>query len=300
MAAIYAIGCDKKNGALTVKTTWEDSTASSSLVSGSTGFCSIEAYGRNLLVGTCPEKKRLDIYDVSAGGTELEDKGWLEVKLAYTTVSGFSVAGVPHVVAYEPKAGTFEFFHVARDLTLKSVYSYSKTYGSVTTDFTTVEAYEYQGEMLLLGYNSANGDVKVYRLQVTAFEPLTMRCVWSKDWSPGWVRFSFFKLGKENFFLKSNIRHKTVYIDHVNDDASTGSRPVGRHLPLPLDLSIVQTFEVAGCVRFMAYRESGEAVINRLHTDCQGWTEELMFTAKDHAVCAVPLSQGEECFLFMY
>lgn len=300
MAAIYAVVRDETSGALTAKMTWESGKAPSPIAPDNTDFCSFSVFGTTLLIGVSPERKQLDVYEVSDGGTAIERKGQLDVKLAYDTVSCFSVGGRPHVVAYEPKTGTFDFFRVTETLSLESIYSYSRSYGLVTTGYTTVHAYEYQGKMFLVAYNTGNGDVKIYQLEVTAEEPLSMDCVWAHTWSPGWVRFSFFKMGKENFFLKSNVRHKTVYIDHLNDDATTGSRPVGRNLPLPLDLDIVQTFSLSGCIYFMAYRQTGEIVVNRLHTDCQGWTEELTFAAMEHAICASPFSQGDAQFLFLY
>ncbi len=297
MAVIYAVHCSGESMKPEIRETWEDK---GELPEDYQDFCAFRAYDCNLLVTTAPDRKQVDVYRMLPDGSGVKKVGGLAVNIGYEKVCCFSVGGIPHIVCYESASGVFDFYRVDADFKLEHIYSYSKTYGQISTGFTTIDAYQYKGEMLLLGYNTNSGDVKIYQLEVPADEPLSLSCVWSKAWSPGWVRFTFFSMGSENFFLKSNIKHSTVYIDHLNDDPSSGSSPVGRNLPLPIDLDIVRAFQLNGCIHFLAYRKSGSTALNRLHSDCKGWTEELTFTAQVKAMCAVPLYEDDTTYLFLY
>jgi len=80
-----------------------------------------------------------------------------------------------------------------------------------------------------------------------------VRSFWTKEWAQGWTRFAFFKMGGENFFLKTNPPHKNVNIDHMVDNPAEGSHPVGTHLPLALDLDVVAAVNFKHNAYFASY-----------------------------------------------
>lgn len=198
-----------------------------------------------------------------SGSTHLENQT--------ETIAAISVGGSPYLFGYSAKTGSFCFYSIATDLTLQLVYKFNISYGAVTSGFTTIHPYSYKELMLILAYNKTNGDAGIYRIQVPADEPLSVERVWTDEWAKGWKKFGFFKLGGENFFIKSNADHKnTVFIDHLVDDPKQGSHPVGRHLGEmnPVALTTITVDELA-C--FATLDNSGQLTLNRFRDDCQGW-----------------------------
>jgi hypothetical protein len=104
-------------------------------------------------------------------------------------------------------------------------------------------------------------------------------------WAPGWTRFSFFQLGGEPFFLKTNVKKLNVNIDHVLDTLSAGTAEVGtllqNQLPDALKLTNVEPLLLnAADPWFVTYIAStGIATLNRIHADCLGWTKGAGFKA---------------------
>ncbi len=297
--AIYAI--TKTNEALDARQTWESDKGAGGFSADYCNFCTMEVEKTTVLAAMNPSGKSIDIYQPAVDGSGLTLRQANRVNIAYQNLCSFTVAGLPHLLAYDPASGAVDFFEVNGELELKHIYSYCKTYGEVTTGWTTVQAYQYRGMMLLLGYDMNNGKVAIYQLQVTATEPLSLTSVWTDDWAEGWTRFSFFQMGGENFFLKSNIKHKHVFIDHLVDNPAEGSHPVGKNLPLSINMTAVKTFELDGDIHFAAYLAgSGATSLYRIHSDCKGWSDESGFTAVTGGSVVVPFSAGGELFLLVY
>jgi hypothetical protein len=298
-AAIYTVAPSRKWRQCEVETIW---TGSKGVDIGAdyNSFCALAGPHANRLCAGSAADRTIDIYTLSVKHPGLEKSASTEVDAAYDMVRSFTVAGAPWVVGYEKTSGAIDFFRVEKDLSLTSVYRYMRTYGDVTTGFTTIEPFAYRGDMRLLAYCAEDGRVGIHRMAVTADAPLLVSPLWSDTWAQGWTRFSLFRLGAENFFLKTNTKYKSVYIDHLAADADSGSHPVGRHLPLPIDLTATATFEMDGDVYIGTYRTDGAATLSRLHTDCQGWGEAGHFTAIESAGNMIPLEADGTACLFVY
>lgn len=225
--------------------------------------------------------KWLDVFHLAPQG-ELTLGDHIALDTVYDLVRAFLVGGKPHVVCYAADNGTIDVYRLEADAGLTAVAQYRRTYGTLTTGFTTVEPYSHRGAMLLLCYNKTSGEAVIYQLQVAATQPLTVEQRWTAAWAPGWVHFALFSLGGEAFFLKSNVEHgDMVYIDHFADDPTRGSHPVGAHLPaLPAAPRIA--FDFDGSPLF-ATIEQGELNVNRIHVDCQGW-HQVGRTAEGRAI----------------
>lgn len=298
--AIYMVARQKGSGGLSISQTWSSNKGNSGFNAGYSDFTTAVVDGDTLLLAADPAAKHIDIYLPATDGSGLTLKQQNTVEIGYHALSGFTIAGVPHVVAYEPESGKVDFYRIDNDLGLTKIYSFCRTYGLVTSGWTTMQAYQYRGTMLLLGYDNTNGAVAIYQLQVTATSPLSVSCVWKDTWAKSWTRFCFFRMGGENFFLKSNTLYKHVFIDHLMDNADEGSHPVGKHLPEAfLDMSAAQTFAFDGNIFAIACKDT-DATIYRIQADCQSMTEEATFDTVPDASRIVSIEQGGNTLLLVY
>ncbi|KPQ20805.1 hypothetical protein [Halomonas sp. HL-93] len=203
----------------------------------------------------------------------------INVNLAYQTLSPFLLGGQPHLLAYTRDEGILDFFRVT-DTDFQHLYRYQRTYGDTTAGFTTVHAFGYRDQCLFMGYNADTGTSRIYGVQVPPEAPLSIRKLWQGEWAKGWQNFCFFQFGGENFFFKHNPTYKAVNIDHYMDDPVEGSHPVGTGLPLPQETSAAATLALLEGPGFAGYRaDNGQLVVNRFHSDCQGWQQQAQVQA---------------------
>lgn len=298
-ATIYAIGEGATFDSLTVTNSWTDT--GGAVAEGLSAFCAMEAGGNSYLLAMSP-KSELYCYQVESDGSGVTLVYSQQLKQAYDILRIFPMGGAPHLPGYASKSGQIDAYRFNDELNVEQVLSYARTYGAVTSGFTTIETYQYNGMALLLAYNMVNGDVAIYQLQVPSDSAMSISEPWSHNWAEGWTRFTLFGMGNENFFLKSNIKYKSAYIDHLNADPTQGSTPVGRHLPLSLELDVVQAFPYAGNNYFLTYKaDTGSATLEHIDCDCQGWSQAAGFTAVTGASVAVPiLVDGKAPMLFLY
>ena len=196
----------------------------------------------------------------------------LDAEKTYQQLSPFMLGNQLHLLAYNDTDGIFDFFRVMPDH-FAHQYRFQKTYGDVTTGFSTVHAFPYRDASLFMAYNKNTGTSCLYQLHVPPTSALGVEMTWLKDWAKGWENFSFFTLGGENFFFKMNPLYNAVNIDHYMDDPSQGSHPVGTKLPLSMDTTQMATVALQEGPGFIAYETgNGQLTVNRFHTDCQGWT----------------------------
>ncbi len=299
--ALYTVSAGKDYGTVDVKLSWKSLKDVTGFNPNYTAFCALPAPKQDILFALCAAAKTIDTYHLSNDGSALQPVRKATVEREYDLIRSLNVGGVAHLFAYEASSGAMDFYRVGEDLSLTLVYHYAATYGNITTGYTTLEPYAYNGEMLLLAYDRNSGRVATYQLGVTADAPLTLAQVWSGSWAQGWTRFSLFALGGENFFLKSNTKYETVYIDHLADNAADGSHPVGRRLPLPLDLTLNQTFQLDGTMHLFTYKaDDGSGTIERIRCDCQGWSQAAAFAVVPAAGHAVVLGNDDATCLFVY
>lgn len=238
----------------------------------------------------------------------LAKSGVLNFKPNWEILEPFVIGNQPHILSYRAKTGQFAFFPVSSGPSLGNPYSFNRTHDpGITSGFTMVKPVVYQGAVYYMGYNEKSGTVALYSLVMTATSPngsppLLSANLWSHTWARGWTRFAFFQLGGENFFLKTNIWRPNVNIDHILDDFSKGTYEVCSHMDLKdaQSLDIVSPFSlVGGAPHFLAYKESGETILYRIHPDCMGWTEVASATVMPGATHIVPVRLNNiQLFLF--
>src|SRR6185295_18798465 len=213
----------------------DDYTAFVPIASGGSGEAgSVAAYAS----GT----GRLDIYAVPGPG-----QGFAAPIGSQTHASGwdlllpFSLGSQAMALGYSAASGTFEFYGLS-GVTFKARNHFTGS-SPGTAGFTTVLPFlDWDGSTpsgsYMLCYDSNTGQAAIYQLSAGESGKVEVALVWqpSELWAEGWERFGLFQLGPENFFLKTNVVHDTVYIDHVMDEASLGTHPAAKGLPLPLDL----------------------------------------------------------------
>lgn len=212
----------------------------------------------------------------------------------------FLLGNQPYLMCYSAKDGAFQFYGISENLSLSKPYYYSREREpGATQGFSMVKAFDSLGQLGIMGYNTEDGHVAIFRVSVRTTSPpgvppLSLTPVWSHQWSRGWTRFAFFQFGGENFFLKTNVLKPNVNIDHILDDLS-GSVPVGSHLDLrsAQQLDIVRSLNLPdGGPHFLTYEKTGETTLNRIRSDCLGWTTVASFRSKETASHLVPLAAG--------
>jgi hypothetical protein len=285
--------------------------ASSEAIQGAyANFVPLTVAGQPYVFGYNPTAKQMDVYRFTAGAP------WLEAAPAkpvvgpgWDIVAPFVLGNQPHLVCYAAKKGILHLFSVGADLSASQPYEFYRNHEpGVTAGFTTLKAFTCFGQVAFLGYNGATGYVAAYTLAVTATSPpgappLLMTAVWSHQWAKGWTRFAFFQLGGENFFLKTNTWKPNVNIDHVLDDLAAGTAEVGTRLVLKdaQELQLVEPLTLAcGDPYFVTYKEDGEITLNRIHSDCLGWTTAASLMSKAGAGQVVPISAGKDVFLLVH
>jgi len=170
---------------------------------------------------------------------------------------------------------------------LKADFSVTKVYeGYVGADFSMVEPMAYRNSVYVVLYSFSTGNVKKFQLLTPANTPLYPQATWSDVWAKEWTRFAFFQMGGENFFIKTNLAHKKVNIDHFMDDAAEGSHPV-LNTPAPTEIlnaaNVVSFEDSDGQPFFAVYSADGSLSINRVHPNCLGWSQVLNDTVATNA-----------------
>lgn len=297
--AIYQVSPGRNYVGLDLTLLWEQAMCEEGVSGGYNGFCSYAHEEKVVVLAMQSNAKHIDAYQLDETTGQLVLVQHTSVALPYDNISAFTIGGMPHVVAYHMTSGTLDFYRVHDGLGLTLIYSYNRTYGTVTTGYTTLIAYDYQGMMLLLAYNQTTGDVATYQLQVTSSEPLILTLLWSTKWSVGWHNFALFQLGGENFFLKSNLtRGNETYIDHLVDNPANGSRPVGRHLP-PLTPTALAALAFDGIQYFATYDAKGTLDIYRIRNECTSWAAAGVFDVIANGRFILPITGVKGSYLMV-
>jgi hypothetical protein len=243
---------------------------------------------------------RMDLFRVRDGAS------WMQKVASYPWGGGWDLVrslrfgGSPYLLFYRRKDGMLAVHRVTDGGGLESVSEYHRTYGEVTTGFTTLGTYAHRGSVYILGYNIDDGHAAIYQTIASDEVPAGLLWQWSKAWAQGWTRVAFFRWGGENFFLKTNAKYRDVMIDHICDEAAEGTHTIGSHLPLPLDLDHVVTLDVEHAPYFATIKNSGEMTVNRLWSDGQGWDREATLTVLPMVTRAEAMVVGGATHLLLY
>lgn len=260
------------------------------------------AYGRGLAAA--------DVFECSAVAPFLvQTTIKLPIGMAKDMLNVFTLGNQTYLSVYAAEKGIFQIYAVNADLSLSRPYEFYRNHElALTQDFSTLAFFTQFGQVVALGYREDTGYVAAYTVSIVATStdgilPLLMTPVWSHAWAPGWTRFAFFQFGGEQFFLKTNVKKLNVNIDHVLDTLSAGTAEVGtllqKQLPDALKLTNVAPLLLnAVDPWFVTYIESnGDATLNRIHSDCLGWTQGASFTAPTIRATVTPVVVGGKTFL---
>jgi hypothetical protein len=179
-----------------------------------------------------------------------------------------------------------------------------------TQNFTEVTPFVSLGLVYVLCYDGVKGTVAVYSLDVISSSaggvpPLNMLNVWYHHWAKGWHVFSFFQLGKSNFFFKINTAKLNVNIDHLQDNPAMGSVEIGSWLqdqmPNALDVTLASIIPWENGEPYLSTYDgkTNDLNIYRIHADCQGWTK-LNSTTVDPSTQLYTYRLGDTSFLLFY
>ena len=261
--------------------------------------------GKTYLLGFTKADQSTDAYELTAQAPwlkpvksrfDLSNKEW-------DFIEPFVIGDQPHLMCYKADPGWFAFFPIRDDLSTKEHLIFRHPRVPVTNAFTMVKPLVALGQVLFIGYNSEDGTINSWTLNVTATSepgkpPLAVTPVWAHQWAKGWTRFAFFTWGGENFFLKTNTWKPNVNIDHLQNTLSQGSNEVGSYLKLKDDqkLKIVQPFAMENDEPyFLTYLESsGASSFNRFHANCTGWSTVATITAQTDVKQIVPYRIGNK------
>lgn len=193
-------------------------------------------------------------------------------------VEPFYLAGQPMLICYDgTKSEYADFIQVGVDFSLTKVYSAKIGEGN-----TTVKPFAWRFGLFFIAYNMETGDVAKYQLSVPSSQALYSETVWTDSWAQGWTRFSFFQMGGENFFIKTNVKYNKVNVDHFMDGADEPSHPV-LNIDAPdqmRGLTAVSAFtDAKGFPYFATYRDTGEVTFNGIHGNVLGWDVDGNATA---------------------
>ena len=204
----------------------------------------------------------------------------------------------PLCLAYDGSSGIVTFLKITPGLAPVQVYK-----RNVGTGITTLKTFTYRKQLFFITYNMETGHVSKYEVSVDTSGTISAKEVWNDGWAQEWTRFSFFRLGAENFFIKTNLKYKKVNIDHFMDNAGEGSHPVLNidAPPQMAGLNNVNAFTgPKGFPFFATYRTNGEVTLNRIYGNCLGWDMEKQFNTDPHRSLMLALTINNENYLLIY
>lgn len=293
---------------LQLEQVWQQSGAEP-LAPGYAHLVALESGGAPHLIGI-DAKGAASAFKVSAAAPYLEPvASALKLGGPWDIVEPFVLGNIPHLLCYEADQGNFSFFPLDDQLASRPPYTYQrKREPGITKGFSVAKPIVIDGAVFYLGYSFDGGQVHIYSLAATATSgprsaPLVSEPVWIHEWARKWTRFAFFELGRETFFLKTNVGKLNVNIDHVQDEPAAGTVEVGTYLDLEdaLDLEVTESFYLGGGdPYFVAYLQSGKTTVNRFDGNCLGWTAQAQAQTVTDATRIVPVQTGDKCLLLFY
>lgn len=237
------------------------------------------------------------IYDPS-DGIFFKSIGRCDISFGVSMIAIIYLNNSPVCAAFDQQTGNINFLKISPDFSLNQVYSLIAGNG-----ITTLKAFTYRGEQFLIAYNMSTGEVVKYQVSANTSADFSVSSVWTAKWATTWTRFSFFQIGAENFFIKTNLSRSKVNIDHFMDDANEGSHPV-LNIDAPaqmLGLNNVNTFtDFMGFPYFATYRTNGEVTINRVYGNCLGWEVECMVSTDTNRSLMLPILVNNGNYILIY
>jgi hypothetical protein len=278
---------------------------------GYTNLIALEVEKKSYLVGYRADRDNAEAFEIGPDASPFTKvPAGLSLGSGWDAISPFVLGNRPYLMCYRRQTGGFGFFELHDDFSVSKPYHWGHPRDpGLSVGFTTVKPIVCLGLVYFLGYNFDNGNVVLYSLSVTSTSaainvpPLTAHHLWQRSWAQGWTRFAFFRLGGENFFLKTNTWRPNVNIDHIQDNPVDGTAEVATEMDLQdsQSLDICEAFTLGhGEPYFAAYKKSGETVLYQFHADCQGWTPVASGPTVENASHIVPIIFAGRTNLLFY
>jgi len=306
---VYAIRPAGKSDELTLDQVWQQD-GTTPLQSGYRHLMAVQAGGSSVLVAVDSATNMATAFRTNEAG-----RGFVSVAAAlsiggpWDIIEPFLMGNRPHLLTYAARSGQFRFYPLDDDLRSGPPYQFQRNHApGATAGFTVAHPIVVGGLVFFLCYGFDNGRVLIYSLSATAnspaeVAPLSSLTVSEHQWATRWTRFAFFDLGGGPYFLKTNVGRLNVNIDKVRDNPADGTTEVGTNLNLAdaLQLDIVRTVYPKGSEPyFLTYIKNGSVTLNRIHSDCKGWTAEAGATCVADATQIVPWRVGQDCYVLFY
>lgn len=264
-----------------------------------TASTSLEANGTSFSIFVQPEPATFIVcktYDVETE-TYFKQEATIAVDYPIAQLHSFYFGGQPWLLSYHPDSEYVQFYRFDDNpIAITPV-----TGIRVGKGFTTVQPLYYRNDVFFVAYNKNTGDVVKMQIVAPAHSALYAQKMWSATWAQGWTRFAFFRLGAENFFIKTNEKYHKVNIDHFMDSIELGSHPVLNEPASEemLSLSNIQTFyDISQYPYFFTYNPNGAMTFNRFDGDCEGW--QLALSSQQSADASlIHTVQLKECTLIL-
>jgi hypothetical protein len=310
--AIYEISLLARAGAVDVKSVWAH--RDGEIVAGLKNLIQFSWEGGVMILGQAADGslqsyKLTDATPFVAPVTSNFDVGG-----PCDILKPFVIGGVQHLVAYRAAYGKLSFHRVNPDMTLSkpSVYYRLRAPG-LTTGWTMLELITYLNMVYYVSYDAKTGAVELFKINVAApadgdTPPLQSLNVWSWQWAHDWTRFAFFQLGGENFFFKINVgQSPNVNIDHLSLDPNVRSNEVctemNDQMPNNQDPTLIVRPLILnqGTPYLVNYLPgTGATSFYRVHSDCQGWSNEASLKTIIGASEIIPYQLGGRSFALFY
>lgn len=243
-----------------------------SLPTGTSAVANFQLNGETYIVAFDATNSTATTYQAfdEKSGKYFEQVATQKVDFGCAIVEPFYMAGQPMLICYDGTKWEYaDFIQIGADFNLKSVYGAKIGEGN-----TTVKPFEWRYGVFFIAYNMNTGDVAKYQLSVPSSQALYAEKVWTDSWAQGWTRFSFFQMGGENFFIKTNVKYNKVNVDHFMDGADEPSHPV-LNIDAPdqmRGLAAVSAFtDAKGFPYFSTLRDTGEITFNGIYGSVLGW-----------------------------
>jgi hypothetical protein len=279
---IYSISPNPQRGRVDLAQVWTQ--AAGELPAGLNQLVSTPWNGGALLIGSTAAGT-LSFWALSAAAPFVTSAGAaVSLGAPVDLLRVFELGGVTYLLGYTAATGVLRFVALNDDLTISKPTDYSRARPpGATPGWTEIGPVTYNGQQYLVTYDFANGNVNLLSVSIVGTTadpaPIGVNDVWTWTWAKGWTRFAFFKLGGENFFLKTNTEKLNVNIDHLSLDPNTRSSEVLTYaqnaLPNAASLQIVRSFTLAqGAPGFLTYQQGQPIQVYAIWPNCQGWDNE--------------------------
>lgn len=231
-----------------------------------------------------------------SSGMFLSQKAQGKVSFNATQLAMLNTGDTQLCLACDGTSGNINVLKIASDLSITQVYTLSAGAG-----ITTLKSFAYRKQYFFIAYAIASGAVSKYEVDTTV-NPITINEVWNASWAKGWTRFSFFQMGAENFFIKTNINYNKVNIDHFMDDPNEGSHPVLNidAPPQMQGLNNVNAFtDQMGFPYFATYNANGLMTFNQIYGNCLGWTIKSQLNTSQGMRLMLALNANNENYIVL-